>query len=75
MSKRQAYFDNASTTPLDSRVLKAMMPYLEGEYGNPSNLYAMGRHAKAAIAEAGICFCNYLILDVAIDKIVLAESL
>ena len=52
MKKRQAYFNNASTTPLDERVLKAMMPYLKGDYGNPSNLYETGRMAKKAIAYA-----------------------
>ena len=53
MKKRQAYFDNASTTPLDRRVLKAMMPYFTDDYGNPSNLYETGRCAKKAIALAG----------------------
>jgi len=52
MPKRQAYFDNASTTPLDGRVLKAMMPYLKGDYGNPSNLYETGRCARKAIVHA-----------------------
>jgi cysteine desulfurase len=53
MKKRQAYFDNASTTPLDGRVLRAMMPYLTDDYGNPSNLYETGRCAKKAIARTG----------------------
>ena len=53
MKKRQAYFDNASTTHLDGRVLRAMMPYLTEDYGNPSNLYETGRCAKKAIARAG----------------------
>ena len=52
MKKRQAYFDNASTTPLDRRVLRVMMPYFTDDYGNPSNLYETGRLAKKAIAEA-----------------------
>jgi cysteine desulfurase len=52
MLKRQAYFDNASTTPLDRRVLKAMMPFLKEDYGNPSNLYETGRTAKKAITHA-----------------------
>ena len=52
MKKRQAYFDNASTTPLDGRVLRAMMPYLKGDYGNPSNLYETGRCARKAIVRA-----------------------
>ena len=52
ISKRQAYFDNASTTPLDKRVFKAMMPYFTEDYGNPSNLYETGRCARQAITKA-----------------------
>lgn len=52
MKKRQVYFDNASTTPLDRRVLQAMMPYFTEDYANPSNLYETGRYAKKAITQA-----------------------
>ncbi|MFA6554329.1 MAG: cysteine desulfurase family protein [Candidatus Paceibacterota bacterium] len=52
MKKHQAYFDNASTTPLDKRVLKEMMPYLTDDYGNASNLYETGRCARKAIVQA-----------------------
>ncbi len=52
MKLRQAYFDNASTTPLDKRVLKAMMPYFTEDYGNASNLYETGRCARKAITLA-----------------------
>lgn len=52
MKRRLAYFDNASTTPLDKGVLKAMMPYFVDDFGNPSNLYEIGRRAKFAVAKA-----------------------
>jgi len=52
MKSKLVYFDNASTTPIDERVFKAMLPYFKKEYGNPSNLYEMGRNAKRAIQEA-----------------------
>lgn len=52
MRKRQAYFDNASTTPLDKRVLKAMMPYFIEDFGNASNLYESGRLARKAVLKA-----------------------
>ncbi|MDP1688852.1 MAG: cysteine desulfurase family protein [bacterium] len=46
------YFDYASTTPVDKRVLKAMMPFFMDEFGNPSNLYSIGHHAQKALALA-----------------------
>jgi cysteine desulfurase len=46
------YFDYAATTPLDEKVLSAMLPYLKNEFGNPSNLYELGRNASRAIIKA-----------------------
>lgn len=46
------YLDHNATTPLDGRVLEAMMPYLRGEYGNPSSVHRFGRMARAAIDTA-----------------------
>ncbi|MCB0794346.1 MAG: cysteine desulfurase [Flavobacteriales bacterium] len=43
------YFDNAATTPLAPEVVEAMMPYLRGEYGNPSSIHAFGRATRAGI--------------------------
>lgn len=48
----QVYLDHAATTPLDQRVLDAMMPYLTEHFGNPSSIYALGRQARQAIDEA-----------------------
>jgi cysteine desulfurase len=46
------YLDHAATTPLDARVLDAMMPYLTASYGNPSATYALGRDAADAVRRA-----------------------
>ncbi|GAB6140804.1 cysteine desulfurase family protein [Methylosoma difficile] len=46
------YFDHNATTPLDARVLAAMLPYLQSFYGNPSSLYRHGRFARTAIDTA-----------------------
>ncbi len=46
------YFDNAATTPLCSEVLKAMLPYLENHFGNPSSIYSYGRETRMAIENA-----------------------
>lgn len=43
------YFDHNATTPLDDRVLQAMLPFMHTCYGNPSSLYRHGRIARSAI--------------------------
>jgi cysteine desulfurase len=48
----QIYLDYNSTTPLDDRVLEAMMPYLKERYGNASSPHSFGREAKAGLEEA-----------------------
>ena len=49
MPERTIYFDHAATTALDPRVLDTMLPYFTQEYGNPSSIYTLGRHAMQAI--------------------------
>jgi cysteine desulfurase len=46
------YLDHAASTPLREGVLQAMLPYLEGEYGNPSSLHHRGRKAHGALLDA-----------------------
>ena len=46
------YLDNAATTRLSSRALAAMLPYMEGEQGNPSSLHSYAREAKKALEQA-----------------------
>ncbi len=46
------YLDYNATTPLDERVLAAMMPYLTGRFGNPSGRYGLGREARTAVDTA-----------------------
>jgi cysteine desulfurase len=47
-----SYFDHAATTPLDERVLDAMVPFLRDHWGNPSSVYAHGRAARRGLDEA-----------------------
>ena len=46
------YLDNNATTKTDEEVVKAMLPYLSENYGNPSSIYKIGRDNKKAIEEA-----------------------
>lgn len=46
------YFDNASTTPLDGRVLDAMTPYLTSVYGNANSTHSVGREAVRGLDDA-----------------------
>ncbi len=46
------YLDNNATTALDPETLEAMLPYLRGEYGNPSSLHPLGHRAAEALAAA-----------------------
>lgn len=46
------YFDHNATTPLDERVLQAMLPFLTHFYGNPSSLYKLARLSRSAIDTA-----------------------
>lgn len=46
------YLDHNATTPLDSNVIKAMLPYMRENFGNPSSRHRQGRKAGAAIENA-----------------------
>lgn len=51
-SMKKAYLDNAATTPVDPRVLQAMLPYLKAKFGNPSSVHAWGQEARRAVDKA-----------------------
>ncbi len=46
------YLDHAATTPLRPEALEAMLPFLQGSFGNPSGQHAQARAAKTAVEEA-----------------------
>jgi len=52
MTRQAAYFDHSATTPLDERVLEAMLPYFSQSYGNPSSVHRWGQDAEAALTGA-----------------------
>jgi cysteine desulfurase len=49
---KRIYLDYAATTPLDPRVLKAMMPYFEEKFGNASSVHSWGQEARKAVEDA-----------------------
>ena len=48
----RVYLDHNATTPLDPRVLEAMLPHLRESFGNPSSLHWFGQRARAAVDDA-----------------------
>ena len=46
------YLDYNATTPVDAAVLDAMLPYLRGEFGNPSSAHGLGSRAHDAVEAA-----------------------
>jgi cysteine desulfurase len=46
------YLDYNATTPVAPEVFRAMRPYLEAEFGNPSCDYPLGRGAREAVHQA-----------------------
>ena len=48
------YLDNNATTAIDEKVLEEMLPYLKGEYANPSSMYDFAKKPAAAIREARV---------------------
>ena len=49
---RTIYFDYNATTPLDAKVREAMLPFLDGIFGNPSSVHHVGRQARSLLDEA-----------------------
>ena len=48
----QVYADNAATTRMSDAAVKAMLPYFQTVYGNPSSLHTAGQEAKEALEAA-----------------------
>lgn len=46
------YLDHNATTPVDPGAMKAMLPYLQEEFGNPSSGYSLGLKAKEGVERA-----------------------
>ena len=54
------YLDNAATTPVDGRVLDAMIPYYKDSFGNPSSVHKFGREAKVLLEDARDTIADFI---------------
>jgi cysteine desulfurase len=52
MKKQKIYMDYAATTPVDSRVVKAMLPYFNKYFGNTMSLHEDGTKTSEAVERA-----------------------
>lgn len=50
--RRTIYLDNAATTKMSKTAIEAMIPYMDGIYGNPSSLHSVGQEANEALVGA-----------------------
>lgn len=54
------YLDHSATTPLDPRVLEAMLPYFSEVYGNTMAVHSFGREAEHAVEQARLTVARLL---------------
>ncbi|NCN86883.1 cysteine desulfurase [archaeon] len=54
----KVYLDNAATTKVDDKVLKAMLPYFTEEYGNASSMHMKGSEAKNSLEKSRKIIAN-----------------
>ena len=49
---KRTYLDHAASTPVDKRVVEAMLPFFTEIFGNPSSVHSFSREAKEAVNRA-----------------------
>jgi cysteine desulfurase len=60
MKKQQKiYFDHSATTPIDPRVLEAMLPYMKENFGNASSAHSFGQEAMKGVDWARETIANF----------------
>ena len=52
MAGKFIYLDHAATTPVDPRVVEAMLPFYTEKYGNASAIYSLARESRRALENA-----------------------
>lgn len=69
---KRIYLDHSATTPMDKKVLGAMMPYFGSKFGNPSSIHAFGQEAAAAVDRAREQAAKFLNCEV--DEIIFTSG-
>jgi cysteine desulfurase len=52
LKMQRVYLDHSATTPVDPRVVEAMLPFLTEKFGNASSVHLFGQEARAAADRA-----------------------
>jgi cysteine desulfurase len=58
--RNKIYFDHSATTPVDPEVLRAMMPYLQDNFGNASSAHSFGQEAMKGVDSAREIIAEFL---------------
>ena len=66
------YLDYNATTPIDPRVARAMLPYINEHFGNPSSAHIFGVQAKQAVEKARRQIAD--LLHAAVDEIIFTSG-
>jgi cysteine desulfurase len=60
LMNKKVYLDYAATTPVDERVLKAMLPYFREKFANSVSLHQFGQESAAAVDSARQTLASFL---------------
>lgn len=72
MPQKLVYLDYAASTPTDARVVQAMLPYFDSEFGNPSSVHGWGQRAEWAVEQARAALADDL--GCSLDEIVFTSG-